>query len=467
MNPEARHHKAESQDFTTELVPLTQRRGPLTLGLLWLTMVTGFPSVLIGFDWYKQGFTMLQIIQCMLISGLILLAYSIPSCYLGARSGQTYGLLSRSVFGRWGSWLVSFNLLWVSIAWYALNAIFLADGLKGLFHWNIPLVGFAAFLAVVMAFNNFFGFSGVANFARFIAAPVLIVWVGCTFFKAAGACPASVLSQPAHLGFGHALTVVSSFLIGYSVWGNEADYWRYGKAKISHSLIPLVISISVGQMIFPATGWMIARMSGITNYAQATDLMNHYSFGGFTIAAAFVLAVSYFAVNDSGLYGAINAQENIKELPRQKVVFGLMLAGVISSILLSGNPHAFELVTSLSCVFLPSATVVMMGEWFVVDRILGRQPDFSRVPSLSELERCRWPAVTALAAGCTVGVITSGIIPGLESLHVGVCSLQAWITALAVYIPWRLAEHAAYVKRHQTLESLLPKAVESESSVSR
>ncbi|HEY9715470.1 MAG TPA: hypothetical protein V6C72_18495, partial [Chroococcales cyanobacterium] len=77
------------QDYLDEQVPLSHRRSPVTMGLLWITMVTGFPSVLVGFEWFKQGFVLSQILICLLVSNLILLAYALPACYLGAHSGQT------------------------------------------------------------------------------------------------------------------------------------------------------------------------------------------------------------------------------------------------------------------------------------------------------------------------------------------------------------------------------------------
>ena len=129
------------------------------MGLLWITMVTQFPAVLIGFEWYKGGLSLSQVLICTALSCAFLLAYSIPAAHLGAVSGQTYGLLSRQVFGRWGTRLVSINLLWIFIAWYSLVALMLADGLTGLFHLHIPVMALAAGLAIAMAFNNFFGFT--------------------------------------------------------------------------------------------------------------------------------------------------------------------------------------------------------------------------------------------------------------------------------------------------------------------
>ena len=67
-------------------IPLSERRGFGTMALLWITMVTAFPSVLSGFQWHAEGLTFLQSLGCAVISCLILLAYSVPACMLGALS---------------------------------------------------------------------------------------------------------------------------------------------------------------------------------------------------------------------------------------------------------------------------------------------------------------------------------------------------------------------------------------------
>jgi len=443
----------DKQDHVTEIVPLSERRSALTLGLLWITMVTGFPTVLIGFEWYKAGLTLTQVIQCIAISCCLLLCYAIPSTLLGARSGQTYSLLSRRIFGRWGSRLVSANLVWVSIAWYGLTANFLADGLKGIYHMNVSTVWLGIAFAFLMAFNNFFGFSGIANFARYVAGPILIAWVGFTFFKASAACSSAVFVAPVHHPFSAALMLVSAFIIGYAVWGNEADYWRYGKPKTILSVIPLVAALLVGQVIFPITGWMMAYISGITETGAATNLMNQYAFGGFSFIAAAVLVVAYFAVNDSGLYGAINGIENLKPIARKKVVAGLAIAGAIAAIALNFVPNAFELVATTSSIFLPGATVIMLMEYFWFSR--KDKTEFESVPSFAELPAVKWPAVIALLSGLAVGLATSGLIPGLSFLHVGICSLQGWFASIVVYSALRAVLRPEISTQRTLLEKLL------------
>ena len=276
-------------DYDGESIPLSKRRSSVTMGLLWITMVTSFPSVLIGFQWYKDGLTLGQVLGCTMLGCLVVLVYSIPAAYLGAKSGQTYGMLSRQVFGRLGSHFVSFNLLWIFIACYALWSVFLADGLTGLLHLHIPMAAFAAGLAILMACNNFFGFTGVTNFAKYAAAPILIGMTLYTFFKVVPGCPTSTLFAAPTVPPLTAITAVTGFVTGFAVWGNEADYWRYGKPHRFVAALPLTLSLCVGQVIFPSTGWMVARMSGITEFAAATAYINDYAFGGIPILAGIVL----------------------------------------------------------------------------------------------------------------------------------------------------------------------------------
>lgn len=429
-------------DYDGEPIPLAKRRGALTMGLLWITMVTFFPAVLIGFQWYKDGLTLGQVLAGTAMGSLIILIYSVPAAYLGAKSGQTYGMLSRQVFGRWGSHLVSFNLLWVFVACYSVWAIFLANGLTGVLHLHIPMSGLAAGLAILMAFNNFFGFTGISNFARFAAAPLLIGVVFYCFFKVLPTCPTSVVFATPTVSAYSSVISVAGIITGLAVWGNEADYWRYGKPNRWFAALPLSLALCIGQVIFPATGWMLARMSGITEFAQATAYINDYAFGGLPWLAALVLLIVYCAANDSNMYGMINAVENVKRFSHNIVcgTLAVTCAGVSAWLSGSGMTKSLESLASLNCVVLPTVSVVMIAEFFIIRKIVSLKTDFDVVPPLASLPAVRWPGLVALVSGLVVGITTSGLIPGLESLHVGLCSVQAWLTALVVYIPLRLWE---------------------------
>jgi len=410
--------------------------------LLWITMVTALPTVLIGFQWFKQGLSLSQVVICSVLSSTLLLLYSIPASWMGAKSGLTYGLLARQVFGLWGTRLASFHAIWLMLAWYALDAVLLADALKGLFHlnWSVPI--FAAVLSLVMAINNFFGFQGVANFARYFAAPLLILWVALTFFKALPTCPVETLSAGSKVSFMSAMTIVSSFVIGFGVWGNEADYWRYSKVKKNYLLWSFAVSLMIGEVIFPITGWMVARLSRLTDYMAATNYMNEYSFGGVAIFAALVIIANYCAANDSNMYGMINNLENIAPVKQKSGVLGLAIVSAILAFWLAcaGSAESLTSIANLNCVILPVMTVIMFTELFVVKKFWLKDDDISAVLPLNTLPQFKWPALIASSIGVVVGVGTAGVIPGLEAFNVGICSVQAWLVGGFLYLILRYAE---------------------------
>lgn len=417
-------------------VPLSDRRSPLTLGLIWITMVTFFPTVIAGFQWFKEGITMSQVLIGTICSCCILIAYTSPVALLSAKTGLGYAEMNKRIFGPLTCVFLNFNILWIFTAWYGVSALFLAEGLHGLFHWHSSLTLLASGLAVAMAFNNFFGFKGIANFARYFAAPVLICWVLYCFFKTLPGCPSTVLQESGRLDLTQAITIISSFVIGIAVWGNEADYWRYGKPKWSLAVMPLALSLLIGQILFPVTGWMLARMTNITEYGAATEFINTYSFGGLALVGAIVLIASQFAANDSNLFGSSLAMKALRTMSHKQSVAVLALLGTLTAAWLAcfGAAKALESIAALNCVFLPAPSIVVITEVFLVRGWLCKQKGVSVEESDHGAKKA---ALAALLCAIVVGVATSGTIPALASWRVGICPLQCWLTALLVYFPLR------------------------------
>lgn len=424
-------------------IPLTARRSAVTMGLLWLTMVTSFPAVLAGFEWYRQGISFNQLICCSLISILLLLLYSVPACQLGASTGLGYCALGRTIFGRWGAALLAMNLIWLFVAWYGLTAVLMAQAIINLFHQHLQLIWLSTICAMLMSFNNFFGFKGVANFARFMGGPVLIVWVGYVFFKVLSSPIATANTHLPHPTNMYALALTSSFIIGFAVWGNEQDYWRYSKAGIWRSMIPLLASFAIGQAVFPMAGWLIARASSGTDFGSTATFMSNYCFGSIAIIGLFIITADYFSTNDSSLFGCVAALESIKPLNHSLSVAIFALAGTLVAALLSLTDMAESLcaMVSLNCIILPIPTIIMLTESWLRKQAFHAEISFDPVPDLAELPAVRWPAIIALFAGLIVGIATSGLISAFECCHFGICSLQAWLTSIIVYILLRIYEY--------------------------
>jgi purine-cytosine permease-like protein len=445
-----------------------EKRGPLTMGLLWVTMVTAFPTVLIGVEWHKQGFGLAQVVACTLFGANLLLLYTVPAALIGAVTGKTFASLASDVFGRKGCHFATINVFWMFPVFYGMTALFMADAVTGLFHPPVSMPVLSFIFALLMCLNNFWGFSGVVNFARYFAAPCLIVWVLLTFVRAFAGLAASpggieaMLHTPAVAAAGTtvepswplAMTVISSFIVGFAAWGNEADYWRHGEPKVMSTALPVAAALLIGEVIFPITGWMVAQLFHVTDTATATNVLNKFSFGGLSSIACLVIGAQYFASQDSNIYGVVSAVDSYVKVPKRIILVAYALVGGAIAVWLSitGLTKSLEAITSLNCVFLPGTTVIIIAEWWLGRYLKSKRGDereeeleqpTARIRILDDelkvvVPDFRWAAVIALLCAYTVGVVTSGVVPGTEAFHFGIPFLFAWLTGVIIYVPLRL-----------------------------
>lgn len=444
LDSQADQNSQAQEDFIDARVPEEQRYSPLTMTLLWITMLTNFPMVIIGFEFYRMGFSLGQVLTGTIAGSTILVAFQFFSGFIGARTGLNYSLLMEPLFGKYGVKLICAVWSLMFLGWYALNAVLMSDAIKGLFGLSIWTPLLAVPILCAMAINNWFGFRGVANFARYLAAPVLILWVVYAFTKVAAHTSIALALAPGTQTFSASLVVIPVLVIGNATWGNEADFFRYGKSSKLLTLLPLVASAIFGTLLFPTTGWLLGHASGASETAAFTRFMNDYTFGTPWLAAL-VLTIGYFALNDGNLYGAINALENIWKTRRNNAVLFLVVLGSFLAIGLSYCPNALDTLASLNGVVLPCVTMIVICEFFVVRRILQRLPilqiynesaESQFVITKSRNTMCLL-AAAALIISWAVGIATSGVIPQLKFLNSGIWILYSWFSSFALYAIFR------------------------------
>jgi len=167
-----------SHDYSTSdtgIVPLDRRRPMWHFMGLWTTFVAGFSYMFLGFEIHDGGHSLASTIAITLIGYGMYVAYAITGSYLGSRTGQTHALLTRSIFGRWGSWIVSAFILVAPLGWVAFQANLLANLWDGFYSWG-HIFTLTLLLAGVMILNNLLGFTGISVFARYLVTPILILW---------------------------------------------------------------------------------------------------------------------------------------------------------------------------------------------------------------------------------------------------------------------------------------------------
>src|SRR5262249_8603533 len=131
--------------------------------------------VFVGFTLHDAGYTLSKTVLVLAAGAFVYGAYAMLGAYLGERTGQTHSLLTRSVFGLVGSWIVSIMVFVTFSGWVGFNANLAAQLWNGLYGW--PILGIGIGLAAAMIFNNLFGFTGISAWARYVVTPVLVLWI--------------------------------------------------------------------------------------------------------------------------------------------------------------------------------------------------------------------------------------------------------------------------------------------------
>src|SRR5205085_12167755 len=110
----------------TGIVPLERRRPMWHFMGLWTTFVAGFSYMFLGFEIHDGGHSLGATVGITAFGYGLYVAYAMAGSYLGSRTGQTHALLTRSIFGLVGSWLVSAFILVAPLGCVAFQSHLLA-----------------------------------------------------------------------------------------------------------------------------------------------------------------------------------------------------------------------------------------------------------------------------------------------------------------------------------------------------
>jgi purine-cytosine permease-like protein len=430
-------------DFTETVVPPFAKRSNFRILLTFMSMQLVFGAVLIGYNGRFQGLTLGQLILAMAIAAATMTVYCIGSANVGAVVGQTHAVTTRGVFGRIGSGLVSLLLVIDGMGFYLFTVIFIIQIAQALLG-NIPAVALVtALLALVMIFNNYFGFTGLQRFAQYVAVPIIALWGIYAVIRAFAAINGNVIAAVPHTSSPSSLLMATGAMVGLSTWGNEPDIFRYAKAgRASSWNIPtLAVSYALGAFLFPIMGYLVATVSNQSDFAASLRFFANFTVFGLAGLLMIILLANQWAIQDGNLYIAINGAQNLlSRVPgwrRQYTVIGLgVIAAALTFILPSLN-QTFTIVTGIGAVTVPVASTIMAMDVFIVPRLFGLRRPLHRVASWSEAAVANWPGIVALLIGTGVGAYTGGLIPftpGFQKDYIGFPALQAWATGAIVYL---------------------------------
>lgn len=427
---------ALDEDYTKSIVPMSKRKSNITIAILWATLQAALIVMVIGFLARSQGLTLGQLMLAALVAVAIIMLYGFGAANLGAYTGQTHTLLTRTIFGRVGSGIVSVLLVLVGLGWYSFQAFFFATVLQAFFPLhNLSL--WAAAFAIVMITNNLLGFTGISGYAVYVCTPLLIGWGLWTLIKGFVTVPASTLLSAPPGAPTTTVLAMSLLIIGGLAWGNEPDFFRYSNPRRWYNVPTLLFGYCFGAVIFTAAGYLMAELSNATEFGPIMQYFVQFSLFGLTALGIIIFAVNVVASNDGNLYEAINAAQNIF---RWRRVISVVLLGGIAALVASqmgSLQDVLFIVAGISGIFVPCATTIMVMDVFVVPRLFNLHRPVDRVTPWSTTALANWIAVAALLCALALGALTGGLIPGLPGFGkttIGYPPLQAWALSGALYL---------------------------------
>lgn len=443
LTPPAEHEGGAGEDYTNHVVPLSKRKTHVKMLLTFLSMQATFPAVYVGYTARFEGMNFARFLVAMALATLIMTAYCIGSANAGAVAGQTSSVMTRSIFGRAGSAVVSALLVVDGMGFYLFTVLFVISLLGGLFTISsATLLG--VILAIVMITNTYFGFGGVQKFAQWVAVPLILAWGVYATIRALATVDGHALANPPHVESAASILFVAGAMVGLSTWGNEPDIFRYAKPDRKRIAGTVVISYVVGSFLFPILGYLIATMANTSDFSASIKYFVNFSLFGLTLLGILFFVINQVAVNDGNLYIAVNGAQNLlSHIGWWRRRYTVLALGAIAAVLVTILPSlqkTFTIVTGIGAVTVPTASTIMAVDIFLIPRLTGiRRPLSSGndVPSWHQTAAGNWLAVVALLSGTLVGAITGGLIPGTSGFgntYIGFPPLQAWLTGAVVYI---------------------------------
>ena len=441
--PPAGEHESIVADYTETVVPDHARKTNFRMFLQFGSMQLVFGAVLVGYNARFQGLTLGQLALAMAIAAAAMTVYCIGSANVGAYVGQTHACTTRSIFGRFGSWIVSLLLVVDGMGFYLFTVIFVVSLGKALIG-DLPAVStITAVLAFVMILNNYFGFTGLLRFAQYVAVPVIFVWGCYATVRALTHVSSDQLAAVPHTSSPASIFITVGAMVGLSTWGNEPDVFRYARpGRRSWWNVPtLAVGYVLGAFLFPIVGYLIATVSNQSDFSASIRYFADFTLFGASALMLIVLVINQWAVQDGNLYIAINGAQNVLSgIPgwrRQYTVIGLGLIAAALTFILPSLTKTFNIVTGIGAVTVPVASTIMAMDLFVVPRLYGVRRSVGRVPAWSETAFANWPAIVALLVGTGLGAYTGGLIPGLSGFgttYIGFPALQAWAAGALTYL---------------------------------
>ncbi|MGL3806435.1 cytosine permease [Paeniglutamicibacter sp. R2-26] len=409
-------------DYELSVVPQSQRKGWLPISLIWIAIGIDLSGTILGVQ-LGAGMPFGQAVWATLLGSVLLGLLAMACTYVGAASGLTTAMISRTVFGRIGGILIAMIMAVSSLGWFGVQVGFFASNAQTaigeLTGVGIPLVVLNAAGGVLMMLTALWGYRSIEKLSSW-AVPLLvaILFLGIVLASAKHGWEPLFAPVQQTFTFGGAVSLVMGiFVLGVVV---SPDIARWAKTP-RHAMRAGFIGFFIGNSLIVIVALVLSRLMG------EEDLMMVFFGLGLGIAAIVVLTLAQWTTNTNNLYGSSLSLASIFTGVSRKVL--TLAAGVVATVVAClGMYDAFIPFIAAMGVFLAPYGGVYVAEFF-----LGERTRFV-FDGTHEEPAVRWPAIVSWAAGIFVALATSDPAAGLGLGLFGLTSIPALDGLVAAFL---------------------------------
>lgn len=348
----------------------------------------------------------------------IVMAISLFSGLIGARSRLSTYMILQFSFGTQGAKIVNFLMAVILLGWYAATCeefgIAITQSAKNLLNIDIDVQAAIIVGSVLMTATTIFGFRMIERFSRF-SVPLLVAFLFYVALQATGEGTVS-LDWSRNATSDEEMALIS-IIIGLFVIAAVLmpDFTRYCPND-KQSYIASAVGIGV---TFPMVAVMAAIPAVRTGEADIVLIMAGM---GVVFSALFVLVFATWSTNITNLYSStLTLSTFTTKIPSWKItVIGSIVATITA---VAGMTSYF---TSF-LLFIGVATTPLVGV-YVIDYFFIKEKDFS-MERLAKVPAIGWPAIISWTTGSIVGYLSEN---GHLSLS-GLSAIDALVVAAFLY----------------------------------
>lgn len=389
-------------------MPYDKRRPWIELAVIWIGIAVVMSAIFRGMMIGMGLGRMQAVVLSYLLGEIILIAVMALTGYIGARTGLSTPLIANFSFGRIGAILISLSIALSLMGWFGVQAAFFARTVQFYLKTDFSLPLFSFVCGMVMMVPAIFGIRGLSVLS-WIASPFMIVIFVWGIFKMGfHFLPAETLQSlaaahqpdPYPMTLGAAASVVAGgFIVGAVT---SADIFRYARPRLKEIVLAAGVAMTASAFLH-FVGSFLAMNTGLY-HEGLPEIIIGGRYLGLGFAGFVVLLLAQWTTNDSNLYSAVLALNNIFRIKRWKMT---VAAGVAASLFAAlGILERLELFLIILTVSIGPIGGIFLCDFYLLKRIrLGR---IGEAVGKAAVKRINWKALAVYAAAFLIGWTTSG-----------------------------------------------------------